>query len=177
MTDADAERDLGRMRGDGTAVHRASVATRRGLAWALTVVVMTTLVACGGNPGDPGNKRLEALRSDPAFELIPPGGEHVGEDAARPADTLFLSDNYFGPYAGRTFRLSGSFSEALEFYDERLPDLGWRRLSPGLNKDGEEVYSKQFGSWEATLSLSMIDTERQLLIISATAPAVEQEPR
>jgi hypothetical protein len=137
---------------------------------------MTTLVACGGNPGDPGNKRLEALRSDPAFELIPPGGEFVVE-SAQPADTLFLSDNYFGPSAARRFRLSGSFSEALEFYDERLPDLGWRRLSPGLNKDGEEVYSKQFGSWEATLSLSMSDTEPQHFRLSATAPAVEQKPR
>jgi len=140
---------------------------RRGIALACLVVALAVLgTACGDNAGDPGNRRLHALEADPALKLVPPGLRFFRQSSIAASKSPF-SDSYTGPSTQKSFRFTAPIEQALpqvlDFYSAELPRLGWvfvRKESfppdPGLAVPTVNViYRKQFGDWEAILSMGL----------------------
>jgi len=127
------------------------------------LVAVIALAACGDNAGDPGNGRLNALKSDPALKLVPPGLRDDGQDSQAASKPPF-SDFYSGPGVTKSFRFTAPVEQALphifDFYSAELPRLGWvfvRKIPPptgGVASDAfYDLYRKGFGHWEASLSV------------------------
>jgi len=131
------------------------------------------LVACvGTNRGDPGNRRLHAIRSDRGFRLVVDGTQLSREDELSAKKVTFTT-SYFGPSATRTLAVTAVPSEVLGTYDQRVRELGWQPAgtTPFMTYDSR-TYRKSFGSWEATLTVSMYPDDQHKLVIEVSAPPV-----
>ena len=144
---------------------------------AATVVVNATIatllllgLACSRNPADPDNARLKAIRNDPAFALVPPGGSLLRQ-FSQEARRAPLSKTYLGPRVQRLYQVSGDLAEVRRFYAERLPSLGWQFWKSVPLSMGEDVLvGKNFGSWEAKLTLHIVDSRQELTVLIEAPP-------
>ncbi len=69
------------------------------------------------------------------------------------------------------YQMSGDVAEARRFYTERLPSLGWEFWkSVPLSTGDDLLFTKNFGSWEAKLTLHITDSEQELTVM-IEAPA------
>ena len=137
-----------------------------------TIVTLLVLVlACSRNPADPDNARLKAIRNDPAFALVPPGGRLVRQ-FSKEARRAPLSKAYLGPSVQRLYQVSGDLAEVRRFYAERLPSLGWQFWKSVPLSMGEDVlFRKNFGSWEAKLTVHIVDGQQELTVLIDAPPA------
>ncbi len=144
---------------------------RRRLALAASVAVAIVAISCAhSNAGDPGHRRLKAIRSDPAFQLMAPGTKPAREGTVSASEVAF-TNSWLGPSAYRTLSVEGSLAEVLAFYDERVPTLGWEKIANAPFADHDtRTYRKDFGGWNATLAVQTSPDEEQTLILSITAP-------
>ena len=138
-----------------------------------TCAALLLLSACSQNRGDPGNRRLKALQSDPALALVAPGARLVGE-SSREAWTPPFSKSFDGPSTIRSYVLSTPREEVRSFYKAELPRFGWRfERSEALGPDREVlIYRKNFGNWEALLTIG--DASDGELSVHADAPPAER---
>lgn len=147
--------------------------------WKRLVVVGSVAIAalvvfgaiCSRNAADPGNTRLNAIRNDPALALVPPGGT-LEREFSKEARRAPLSKTYLGPTVSRMYQISGDIAEARRFYTERLPSLGWEFWkSVPLSTADDLLFTKNFGSWEAKLTVHITDGEQELTVLIDAPPA------
>lgn len=100
---------------------------------------------------DPGNRRLKALEEDSAFGMEIPGATLTSTESSPARAGGLFSDYNIGPAVFSNYRLSIEVEEVFEHLRGELPHLGWEyvRTAP----DGTDVFEKDFGSWNATLSV------------------------
>ena len=128
-------------------------------------------VGCSGNAADPENTRLNAIRKDPALALVPPGGT-LERESSEEAGRAPLSKTYLGPSVSRSYRISGDVAEARRFYTERLPSLGWEFWkSVPLSMGDDLLFTKNFESWEAKLTVHITDGDQELTVLIEAPPA------
>ena len=140
----------------------------------MTVALLVIAAACSRNAGDPDSARLKAIRADPAFVLMPPGGNLVRESSEE-ARRAPLSKHHLGPRVQRVYQVSGDVADARQFYAEQLPPLGWAFWKSVPLSMGEDVlFTKHFGSWQGKLTLH-IRQEQQELTVLIEAPPTKSE--
>ena len=147
--------------------------------WKRSVVVGSVAIAalvmfgvsCGRNATDPENTRLNTIRTDPALALVPPGGT-LERESSEEAGRAPLSETYLGPWASRSYQISGDVAEARRFYTQRLRSLGWEFWKSVPLSTGEDLlFTKNFGSWEAKLTVHITDGEQELTVLIEAPPA------
>lgn len=127
-------------------------------------------VSCGRNAADPESTRLNTIRKDPALALEPPGG-NLERESSEEAGRAPLSKAYLGPRVSRSYQISGDVAEARRFYTERLPSLGWEFWkSVPLSMGDDLLFTKNFGSWEAKLTVHITDGEQELTVLIEAPP-------
>lgn len=129
-------------------------------------------VSCGRNAANPENTRLNTIRKDPALALVPPGGTLERESSKETRRAPF-SKTYLGPRVSRSYQISGDIAEARRFYTERLPSLDWEfwKSVPLSMGDDDLLFTKNFGSWEAKLTLHITHGEQELTVLIDAPPA------
>jgi hypothetical protein len=143
------------------------------------------LAACGGpqpGTGDPGNRRLAALRSDPAFAALP-----LSAKLARPAESvparwrdngMFEPSGWDGPAHIVRFTDTAGSDMVLAFYAKAAASAGW--VPNGNRSRGYPVvWTKAFsGGWIGILGIvdlsgpSPAVRATRTFIVTASAPAV-----
>lgn len=93
-------------------------------------------VGCGASTpagGDPGDKRLHALRADPAVASPPPGAQSVAtrETKATYRKPGFDAGGWDGPSVVVTFMSSAGPSEVFRYYARRAEAAGWQPTAKG----------------------------------------------
>jgi hypothetical protein len=91
---------------------------------------------CGGSTpagGDPGDKRLHALRADPAVASPPPGAQSIvkRETKATYRKPGFDAGGWDGPSVTVTFTSSASPAEVYGYYARRAEAAGWQPTAKG----------------------------------------------
>lgn len=148
---------------------------RRGRRGRFALVVSSALLAgaaCAGtNRADPGDRRLHAIRADPGFRLVLPG-TRLADEHHLPAKKVTFTDSYFGPSATRTLTVVGNANDVLTAYEQAIEAIGWRPAgtTPFMSY-GSHTYRRTFGSWDATLTLTMYPDEQHKLVVEISAPA------
>jgi len=151
----------------------------------LVAVALAGLAACGGpqpGTGDPGNRRLAALRSDPVFATLP-----LSAQLARPAESvparwrdngLFEPSGWDGPAYIVTFTDTTASDAIIAFYSTAATDAGW---VPNGNRSRRfpVVWTKKFaGGWIGTLHIVDLSGPSppvgapRRFILTASGPAV-----
>lgn len=91
---------------------------------------------CGSSTpagGDPGDKRLHALRADPAVASTPPGAQGVEtrETKATYRKPGFDAGGWDGPSVIVTFTSSDGPAEVYRYYARRAEAAGWQPTAKG----------------------------------------------
>ncbi len=135
---------------------------------ALIALVIGSALAVGGcgssTPagGDPGNKRLHALRSDAVFASAPPGARAVEtrESKARYRKPGFDAGGWDGPSVVVSFRSSAPPADVFGYYARRAEAAGWKETAKGA-LDLADRWAKTFpGNAPATLLLTRLGEAR-----------------
>ena len=153
--------------------------------------VMTLLLAAcsdvGNGPtpgtGDPGNKRLNQLSTDPIFASLPPGAQQVGsmeKIAAKYRRPAFEPAGWDGPAVKVTFSDAQPPESVFSFYTSNAVAAGWM---PATNRNVlgfPETWNKTFpGKWLANLGLIDMSLrtakpgEAHTYVLNAAAPAID----
>ena len=135
---------------------------------ALIMVLSASAVAgvgCGSSTpagGDPGDKRLHALRADPAVAIPPPGAQSVAthETKATYRKPGFDAGGWDGPSVVVTFTSSAGAAEVYGYYARRAEAAGWKPTAKGaLNLT--DRWAKTFnGNAPARLFLAQVPGSR-----------------
>jgi hypothetical protein len=130
----------------------------------LTVVVITLLGACGrtGAPsgGDPGNRRLHALASDPVLQALPPDARADGAPTLTPARYMapgFDGGGWDGPAVTLRFESLEPAQSVFAFYVEHARASGWAATSNRNVLGYPEVWTKSVSGSRAHLTLTDLD--------------------
>jgi hypothetical protein len=120
---------------------------------------------CGGSTpagGDPGDKRLHALRADPAIASPPPGAQSVvtRETKATYRKPGFDAGGWDGPSVIVNFTSSGSPTAVYRYYAQRAEAAGWQATAKGALNLADR-WAKTFdGNAPATLFLAKFPGSR-----------------
>jgi hypothetical protein len=131
-------------------------------------------VGCGASTpagGDPGDRRLHALRADPAVASPPPGAQSVAvhETKATYRKPGFDAGGWDGPSVVVTFTSSAGPAEVYRYYARRAEAAGWQPTAKGaLNLT--DRWAKTFDSGApARLFLAQFPGSRYQLSASIAA--------
>ena len=156
----------------------------------VVVAVVMLLAACsnvanGPGTGDPGNKRLNQLSTDPIFASLPPGAQQSGPMVKSPAKyrtPAFQPAGWDGPAVKVTFADVQPPESVFLFYTANAVAAGW---APGSNRNVlgyPENWTKNFpGNWLASLGLIDMSAstarpgEAHTYVLNASAPAITQQ--
>jgi hypothetical protein len=146
------------------------------LATLIAVLAASALasVGCGaGTPtgGDPGDKRLHALRADPAVASPPPGAQNIvkRETKATYRKPGFDAGGWDGPSVIVTFTSSASPAEVYGYYARRAEAAGWQPTAKGA-LDLADRWAKTFdGNAPARLFLAQFPGSRYQVTASIAA--------
>jgi hypothetical protein len=131
-------------------------------------------VGCGASTpagGDPGDKRLLALRADPAVASPPPGAQSIvkRETKATYRKPGFDAGGWDGPSVIVTFTSSAGPAEVYGYYAQRAEAAGWQPTAKGA-LDVADRGAKTFdGNAPARLFLAQFPSSRYQLSASIAA--------
>jgi hypothetical protein len=116
----------------------------------------TVLVACGSLPHDPdpGDRRLDDLKSEPAGALVMPGFRTIKEEvrAKQLGEAGNAKDLGTGPSIEKQYQSDEpiELDSVLAWYETRLAELNWRLGQPLNEHTSGEVgrrYRKKIRNW------------------------------
>lgn len=136
----------------------------------LTAVLVGSLLAggCGSSTppgGDPGDKRLHALQSDPAVMATPPGASDVSRDSTKAHYRKggFDAGGWDGPTVAVRFASTADAADVFRFYADRARAAGWQETAKGALGLADR-WKKTFGNAPATLFLAQVGPSRYQLL-------------
>jgi hypothetical protein len=152
----------------------------------LVCVGILLLAACGWSQppagiGDPGNKRLHMLASDPVFNALPAGAvlaKPIEQKSAEYRAPAFQTTGWDGPVVIETFSSAETKDSIYSFFKATAELAGWDPNS--FHVSGyPQTWSKMYpGDVPATLILSdvshtdVIGAKPRMYQLSASAPAI-----
>ena len=158
-----------------------------GRLWSvLCLYSLLVLVACGGPPagtGDPGDRRLNQLVSDPIFATLPPEAEMTGpmeRTRAQYREPGFEPAGWDGPFVRVPFASSQPPASVFTYYKAEADADGWtsngNRNLLGYPFDWQKRFPD---GWQGSLGLLDLTSrdvtpgDRHEYVLTASAPAIE----
>jgi hypothetical protein len=152
----------------------------------LVCVGILLLAACGSSQpplgtGDPGNKRLQMLASDPVFNALPAGAVLAKPIEQKPAEyraPAFQATGWDGPVVIETFNSTETKDSIYAFFKVTAELADWEPNSFHISGYPQSWTKMYPGDVPATLILSdishtdLIAGKPRMYQLSASAPAI-----
>ena len=130
----------------------------------VAIATLALLSSCAGpnavRGGDPGNKKLHVLATDPIFQLLPSDAHAEGTlqlTAARYVQPGLDGGGWHGPAVTMRFQSMASAQSVFAFYADRANATGWSATSSRNVLGFPQVWSKSIPGSTAYLTLTDLD--------------------